>query len=125
MSNNTGVTGGNIAFYFYTKQNYFNVSVTILNSKFEGGYATEGAGMFAEFVTRLFPKESCKINHQDHMLLLVYNTTFNDNTAQYAGGGVYLKQKQSLQERIRTNRGEEEHVTLICASTLGRIVERY
>ena len=103
MSNNTGGTGGNIAFYFYTKQNYFNVSVTILNSKFEGGYATEGAGMFAEFVTGLFPKESCKINHQDHMLLLVYNTTFNDNTAQYAGGGVYLKQKQSLSSCNKKN----------------------
>ena len=32
-----------------------------------------------------------------------------------------------IQERIRTNREEEEHVTLIilCASTLGRIFERY
>ena len=48
-------------------------------------------------------------------------------------GGIGLRDKAApvapfdyntgQQEHIRTNRGEEEHVTLICASTLGRIVE--
>ena len=104
MSKNSGGTGGNLALYFYTTQSFFNVSITISNSKFEGGNAAEGAGMYAEIVMGLFSKESlCEIHHQEHMLLLVSNTTFNKNIAQFAGGGIYLKQKQSLSTCSREN----------------------
>ena len=96
MSKNTGGTGGNLEIYFYTTRSFFNVSVTILNSRFEGGYAAEGAGMYAEIVMGLFSKERCEMDRRDHLLLLVSNSTFNNNTAQFAGGGIYLKQKQSL-----------------------------
>jgi hypothetical protein len=102
MSNNTGGTGGNLGLYFYTTQSFFNVSVMIFNSRFEGGNAAEGAGMFALFVMGLFSKETCEGN-QDHLLLLVSNTTFNNNIAQFAGGGIYLKQKQSLSSCNREN----------------------
>ena len=96
MSNNRGGIGGNLALYFYTTQSFFNVSVTILNSRFEGGNAAEGAGMFAEFVMGLFSKKPCEMNHQGHVLFLASNTTFSNNIAEFAGGGIYLKQKQSL-----------------------------
>ena len=96
MSSNIGGTGGNLAIYFYTHQSFFNISVVILNSRFEGGNAAEGAGMFAEFVMGLTSKQPCEKNHQGHLLLLVSNTTFNNNIAQFAGSGIYLKQKQSL-----------------------------
>lgn len=103
MSNNTGGTGGNLALYFYTTQSFFNVSIAIFNSRFEGGNAAEGAGMFALFVMGLLSQGACERNHQDHLLFLVSNTTFNNNIAQFAGGGIYLKQKQSLSSCSREN----------------------
>ena len=103
MSNNTGGTGGNFELYFYTTQSFFNVSVSISNSMFEGGYAAEGAGMFAEFVMGLFSNGLCEMHNQHHMLLLVSNTTFSNNIAQFAGGGIYLKQKQSLSSCNKEN----------------------
>ena len=103
VSKNTGGTGGNIAIYFFTTKSYFNVSVVISNSKFEHGYAAQGAGMFCEFVKGLFSKDPCEVNSQNHTILQIFNTTFSNNIAQYAGGGIYMKQKQSLSSCNREN----------------------
>ena len=99
MSNNTGGSGGNLELFFQSFYTYFNVSVEIHNSHFEGGNAAHGGGgIFAEFVDGSQGSDSvvCKTNSHHHKLLYVYNTTFANNGAQYSGGGVYLKQKQSL-----------------------------
>ena len=103
MSNNIGNTGGNIAILFHTFQTHFSISVNILNSIIEGGYAPEGGGgMYAEFVVESSKKfnsktiPTCPENYQYHKLLYIYNTSFTDNVVMYEGSGVYLRQKQSL-----------------------------
>ena len=105
LSNNSGNTGGNIAFLFYSFQTYFNISVEIYNSIIESGFAPEGGGgMYAEFVVRS-PKTnegvSCLEKSKHHRLLHIYNTSFINNTVEYAGSGVYLRQKQSLSLCLR------------------------
>ena len=95
MLNNTGGTGGNVALFFYSTQTYFNISVEICNSNFEGGYAAEGGDMYAEFAERSLEKIMHEANPQPHKLFK-HNTHFTANVVQYAGSGVYLKQKLSL-----------------------------
>ena len=104
MSNNKGYTGGNLAILFDTFQTNFSVSVEILNSIIEHGHASEGGGgIYAEFVVsssktnKATPMLMCPENyHQHHQLLHIYNTSINKNAVTYQGGGVYLRQKQSL-----------------------------
>ena len=99
MSNNAGGSGGNLEIFFQSFYPCFNVSVEIRNSHFEGGNAAEGGGgIFAEFIkgSQGACAVVCKTSSHHPKLLSVYNTTFTNNTAQYSGGGIYLKQKQSL-----------------------------
>ena len=77
MSNNVGDAGGNMYIIFFTRT-HFNISVEIFNSIFEGGNATVGGGMHAEFVVGSSKTSKaipiCPENYQYHKLLHIYNT---------------------------------------------------
>lgn len=98
MSHNIGSTGGNLALLFNSTKHYFNASVEIINSHFDYGNAkVEGGGMYVSFIeSSTSEPKVCTDKVKPHSLLYVYNSTFNNNIAKYAGSGVYLRQKQSL-----------------------------
>ena len=97
MTNNKGGDGGNLALFFESTRIYYNTSVTIINSHFDNGNATVGGGMVMSFIESSDVEQKlCSPEIKTHTLLYVYNSTFSNNTAKYAGGGVYLRQKQSL-----------------------------
>ena len=96
MSNNIGNVGGNLGISF---QIYSNVSVEIINSRFEGGNSPKGGGMFVTFIEVLPINTVCKANAKQikNRLMHIYNTTFSNNIAtKYGGGGVFVKHMQSL-----------------------------
>ena len=98
MSNNQGGNGGNLALVFHNTSSTPDNIVTIRNCTLESGSGNTGGGLFVEFVDGSKFEESLCLhspNKSEHQLLLVEDTTFNNNSAVYAGGGVYLKQKQS------------------------------
>ena len=101
MKNNRGMNGGNLALIFHKTSSTYKNAVTVRKSVFESGEADSGAGMYVEFVEGSRSQEalcfnSSSVNKSKHQLLLVENTVFRNNTAEYVGGGVYLIQKQSL-----------------------------
>jgi hypothetical protein len=98
MRDNHGEKGGNLALVFHNTSSTPDNIVTIKNCTLESGTAITGGGLFVEFVDGSKSEESlCLLSHNEseHQLLLVENTTFRNNLAVYAGGAVYLKQKQS------------------------------
>ena len=98
MYNNTGDYGGNLAVLLLSNQANFNTSVVIKHSHFEGAHATEGGGMYFEFMDKIQDGAmSCTGDvTPPQYLLYVHNSNFTNNRAEYAGAGVYLRQKQSL-----------------------------
>ena len=103
MSGNAGNTGGNLAITFGSTQPAYKTSVEIRNSLFERGNAAEGGGMYVEFVDKKQGKIDCTgltgdvvVHGHHHFLLYVHDSNFTNNSAKYAGAGVYLRQKQSL-----------------------------
>ena len=98
MRDNHGGNGGNLALVFHNTSSTPDNIVTIRNCTLESGTAVTGGGLFVEFVDSSKSEESlCLLSHHksEHQLLVVENTTFKNNSAVYAGGAVYLKQKQS------------------------------
>ena len=98
MRDNHGENGGNLALVFQNTSSTPDNIVTIRNCTLEAGTAVTGGGLFVEFVDSSKSEESLCLhshNKSEHQLLLVENTTFKNNSAVYAGGAVYLKQKQS------------------------------
>ena len=99
MKNNRGMNGGNLALIFHNTSSTLKNAVTVQNSVLESGEADSGAGMYVEFVEVSRSQETLclhSVNKSKHQLLLVENTVFRNNTAEYVGGGVYLRQKQSV-----------------------------
>ena len=99
MKNNRGMDGGNLALIFHNTSSTYKNAVTVRNSVLESGAADSGAGMYVEFVEVSRSQETLclhSVNKSKHQLLLVENTVFRNNTAEYVGGGVYLIQKQSV-----------------------------
>lgn len=97
MVNNEGGNGGGLALVFFNTSSTIDNTVIIQNSVFKSGKAYVGAGLFVEFIERSESKETLCFHssRNEHQLLFVRNTTFKNNSAVYAGGAVYLKQKQS------------------------------
>ena len=98
MKNNHGGSGGNLALVFHNTSSTPDNIVTIRNCTLESGSADTGGGLFVEFVDSSKSEEALCLhspNKSEHQLLLVIDTTFKSNSAVYAGGAVYLKQKQS------------------------------
>ena len=99
MKNNRGMDGENLALIFHNTSRTLKNAVTIRNSVLESGEADSGAGMYVEFVEGSGSQETLclhSVNKSEYQLLLVENTVFRNNTAEYVGGGVFLIQKQSV-----------------------------
>lgn len=91
MLGNIGNAGGNLGISF---QIYLNVSVEIIDSRFEHGNSLKGGGMFVTFIGK-----SAEINTKqvENRLLHIHNTNFSSNVAtKYGGGGVFIKHMQSF-----------------------------
>ena len=98
MRNNSGGNGGSLGLMFHNTSSTLNNTVTIRNSILESSRAIVGAALYAEFVEGSESEETLclhTLSKSEHQLLYVENTTFTNNSAKYAGGAVYLKQKQS------------------------------
>ena len=97
MNDNRGGNGGNLALIFHNTASTPDNVVTIKNCVLESGVGELGGGLFVEFIDGSDSEEALCLHspNKSHQLLLVQNTTFNNNAAVYAGGAVYLKQKQS------------------------------
>ena len=91
MENNVGASGGNFAILF---RKYSNVSVKINDSRIEGGYAYESGGGLSAIFSDSPPV--CGPSVRNNNILHVYRTNFTRNAAVHYGGGVYIKQKQTV-----------------------------
>ena len=94
MLNNRGNSSGNLAIMIYPARS--NISVELVNSTIEGGYALKGAGMtvmFGEIQGRNF---SCNNILSQKKKMYVYNTNFTNNIAMVHGSAVYIRYKESL-----------------------------
>ena len=93
MSNNIGNVGGNLGISF---QIYWNVSVEIIDSRFEGGNSLKGGGMFVTLI-EVLPVCEANMKQIKNRLLHIHNTNFSKNTAtKYGGGGIFIKHMQSF-----------------------------
>ena len=96
MRNNSGVRGGNLALIFYNTSSTLKSTVKVSDSVLGFGFAYMGGGLYAEFVERSEVEQAlCQHSSSNHNLLVVENTQFIYNRAQYAGSAVYLNKKQS------------------------------
>ena len=91
MLGNMGNVGGNLGISF---QIYLNVSVEIIDSRFEDGNSLKGGGMFVTFIGKCTEINTKQVENR---LLHIHNTNFSSNVAtKYGGGGIFIKHMQSF-----------------------------
>ena len=99
LSGNRGMTGGNAVINFSSWSSSWTASIFILNSWILNGIGNSGGGLF---VTAIAGGEDGhkSISENKTMLLTVRNTAFENNTAYYNGGAIYLRLQQNSQSDI-------------------------
>ena len=88
LSQNTGCNGGNMAIVLFKF-----TSVTISQTKIDRGHSKFGGGVYVTFENSFLDYDSKTDHIYSHKVL---NSTFADNCAENAGGGVFMHWKQSL-----------------------------
>ena len=93
VDGNAGRGGGNLAFIFYAPQPNSVPQVVLENSVIRNGVAVEGGGVYV-FVTHPF-LSSKQREKNNHTILFIRNSTFENNCASYTGGAISIVQKES------------------------------
>ena len=98
VSGNRAGSGGNVWIDFDSWSSLWSVSVSILNSHILNGTANSGAGI-CMFATA-GDKGSPVALESTTTLLNIENTRFENNTAHYDGGAVYMRLHQNTQRNL-------------------------
>ncbi len=92
LSQNTGCNGGNMAVLFFQF-----ASVTISHTRFIGGYSSYGGGAYVSFENSFLDSLYNNISSKYFpKVLIIKDSEFICNIADWRGGGVYIHWKQSL-----------------------------
>ena len=99
MDKNHGGDGGNLALIFHTTCLWKVPLVVIQNSFFTNGRAVEGGGIFVSIVQPILSGDSISNEtfiNSNHTILCILNTDFVGNSAEFLGGAIGIRQKESL-----------------------------